>query len=244
MARDAFWTDRDEGVFGDPVAQSAGDPDAADDLERDALLPPLQFMVGPDGIPMPAGFVPAANDRNAVHEGTLLCLAGCRHYVEAVCDLEPGSPERVTLRYCRLLRTWAELMDLAEADVWACSGYEPSAPPTDEASYSAIQRNAEVLDGLHENRSAAYRAICESGPCEHYVELLAQGPNDDEPQTRRFCIALAGAARAFDLCERLVRGCSCWQPRALDENVALAGVSSARVLMEQRKRHEEASDEQ
>lgn len=238
----SFWADGEEGIFANHETAAAGDEDAQHDLEQEDELPPLQFVTGPDGLPMPAGFQEAPNDHADVSPRSLLCLAGCKHYVEAVCDLEPGSEERVTIRRCRRLRTWAELMDLSEADVWACSGFEPSAPPTDAAVYSAVQRNAELLDGLHENRPDELRSVCEAGPCEHYMELIVQGPNDVDQRTMRYCTALAGAARQFDLTVRLVRGCSSWRPMSSSEEVSVAGVASARVLMEQRKRHEEATD--
>ena len=214
-----FFGDRVGGILEDPddPPGSAGDPDAIVDLKQDHYVPPVAFGVAEDGLPMPV----CVGDQRApstsqVHEENFICLT-CDHYIEMVAAISMvGDHEvRVVERRCSLMRTWAELGDLTEAQVLTCSGHSRQRPST------------------------IYSGLCARGPCRHFVEMSLQGPLDAEPKTTRWCLALGGAARYYDLRDRIVRSCSVWRPERFDGpaiQAAATALTVAREVRDERRR--------
>lgn len=241
-----FFDDKDEGIFADDEAPvgAYGDPDAEQDLRDEGFVPGLQFGMGPDGIPLPVEMTLPPPGSAAVVWPRFLCLAGpCRHYIECLQQFQTDGPERRTRRFCRRLRTWAELMDLANADVWACSAYDPQVLPAvgssaDFAAQAVVLNRSRLLEVAERaEANGLFRGRCLDGPCEHVVELLLTYPATGTDQLKRvirYCPLLAGAARQYEVHERPMYACSAWSPLTRTPAVALAAVENRELLEERR----------
>lgn len=91
------------------------------DLTRN--LPGPTYVQGIDGLPTVAErledpVLPAI-------EENLVCIAGCRHYLEWLVDSSDMGTGRELQRFCRKFSTATELMDLSDGAVFACSGFAP-----------------------------------------------------------------------------------------------------------------------
>ena len=203
---------------------------------------PIAFGPGLDGLPVP---LPQAETSQpaTVDAQCLICLAGsCAHYqgvVQAV-DVEDRATRRTT-RACHRLCARGSHLGLAEADIYACSEYRPRRV-VEAAAWSAVQRNAELLDGLDENRPDECQSICDAGPCEELCVALYRGPNDHEQQVGRWCRLLSTVEKLFSLSEAPVLSCTAWRPRVLDPAAAARGVEAAEIAVEQARRHATAED--
>ena len=150
-------------------------------------------------------------DREALWLSVLgAILPSNREHLQRAIDMVEDHEVRQVERRCSLMRTWAELGDLTEAMVLACSGHPRCKPST------------------------SYPGHCSQGPCEHFVEMTLQGPLDAEPKTTRWCLALGGAARYYDLRTRVVRSCTVWRPERFDGGVFKAAVTAMTVAQEVR----------
>jgi len=86
-------------------------------------LPGPSYGVGADGLPVVTErledpLLPATEDN-------LVCLAGCKYYLEWLIDSTDMGEGRELQRYCRRFATSTELMDLSDGAVFACSGFCP-----------------------------------------------------------------------------------------------------------------------
>jgi len=81
---------------------------------------------------------------------TLVCTVGpCKHYADLLLQVDESNrpEERVLKRYCRALATAAELMELTEACIFACSYYEPPAQHWGEETIkSRMEKNRTDLE--------------------------------------------------------------------------------------------------
>lgn len=214
-----------EGIFAnraDPYG-SYGDPAAIEDAEAERTVAPITMINQLDGLPAPVpdfdGMkVLTAPSRVSMEE--MVCLAGpCKHYIENIVQmgtLPDGKPFTVLKRYCSRLRTWAELMALDDVDIEACSGHEIEkldriAPEV----VSRVSRNFNAINALNAKAMATEGhdlGICYRGMCRHYLVLIIKTLDVEGnlvSDKKRFCAALAGAARPRTLLSyQPVLGCS------------------------------------
>lgn len=220
----SFFEDFDEeGIFvnrKDPVG-SYGDKDAIEDLTADRVVAPITFIQALDGVIAPAPSVDVMKILDAptrVSLAEMVCLAGpCQHYIEQVVktgELVDGSPFKTVKRYCSRLRTWAEVMQLDDVNIIACSGHAPPAT-TSPVESSRINQSRARLSELNKNAMGIPGhdlGICHSGMCEHYIVVVYQALDENAnwaEDKRRYCLRLAGAARPRLLISyQPVLGCS------------------------------------
>lgn len=96
------------------------------DLPSNSLasnLPGPSYGVGADGIPT---VIDKLEDPllSAVPDN-LVCLDGCKYYLEWLIDSSDMGEGRELQRFCRRFSTASELMDISDGAVFACSGFCP-----------------------------------------------------------------------------------------------------------------------
>jgi len=212
-----FYGNKGQGILEDPEDPhgSAGDPAAIEDLQQENYVPPMAFGINSeDGIPMPMPGDQREPNTARVDVDNFVCLT-CDHYVEMIATVaedDEGNRVRETQRRCLAIKNWAELGDLAEAEIFSCS------------QHSDPYKRGECTNP----------ALCAQGDCRRYVEMQLQGPLDPEPQTTRWCLLLGGAARFFDLRGRLVEACNHFDPRAWSKQATAAYSAGLRVAKQVR----------
>lgn len=241
-----FFEDEDEGIFADPERPvgAYGDEAAADDIRDEGYSPALQFGVAQDGLPVPVQMTPLPRGSAGVTWERFVCLAGpCRHYLELLQQYLPDAPEKQTRRFCLQLRSWAEPLDLAEADLWACSEYDPrpltAVSPEVLTVAAALQQNRIRLLEVAERAEelGLDRGRCVDGPCRHVAELVLTYPatgTDEVRKVVRWCQLLAGARRPYEVHERPVYACSGWSPVARTSRVAQVAAENEFMLAQRR----------
>jgi hypothetical protein len=254
----SFDDDEDEGIFGDSEKLAAGDPIAKLDISEHNAVPMLVLGRDDEGftaVPEEDKSILDAPER--VDATNFICLGGpCRHYTENA-RLVPQGPgldaERAIEvgRWCGRVRTWAEQLDLAEAKIYGCTAFEPVSTGDPETLRLALEQNARVLASIQAQRRAeqADIGLCCRGPCQDFVEMLVQVPTEDDRESRRWCLRLAGAGRLYDLRERPIVGCTGWMPRGSSPELAEVARNNAesikrcRKVMAQRPKHTEEHDD-
>lgn len=230
-----FDDDDDDGIFADPEKIAAGDPQARADIEAASQVPML--TLGRDG----DGFASVMDQDKSILDApervdvsNFICLGGpCRHYTENG-RLVPGGPdlgaeENIEAgRWCGRVRTWAEQLDLSEARIYACTGYEPAIWGNDDALQAQAQ-NSRILKEINDQRlqEQADIGICVRGPCREFVEMLVKHPTSTDRESRRWCVRLGGLGRLYDLSDKPVIACSGWMP--VCSGSALAEVSRQNI---------------
>lgn len=212
----------DEGIFADDPPSAAGDPEAKKDMEMQSWVPSITLGVGPDGlIEMPPEDGASILDSPPpVNTENFICLAGpCKHYTEVYRLVPEGpmvdaEPNVEACRWCGKLRTWAEQTDLTEAEIYACTGFEPGTESSPSEVRKACEQNAKVLAEVRQQQAEqkSLIGICAAGACEDYFEMIVKVPNEFDMESRRYCQRLAGLGRLYDLREKPMVACTRWKP--------------------------------
>jgi len=215
-----FDDDDDDGIFADPETLAAGDPEARADIEAASQVPMLTLGRDEEGfasvMDQDKGVLDAPE---RVDVSNFICLGGpCRHYTEngRLVPEGPGLGAEENLevgRWCGRVRTWAEQLDLSEASIYACTGYEPASWGNEDA-LAAQAQNTRILKEINDQRlqEKADIGICVRGPCREFVEMLVKSPTGTDRESRRWCVRLGGLGRLYDLSDRPVLTCSGWMP--------------------------------
>jgi hypothetical protein len=251
-----FDDQEDEGIFADDPAAAAGDPDAKYDMEQQSWVPNIALGVGPDGLVK----MPPDDGQRSILDAPLpvsgenfICLAGpCSHYTENA-RLVPEGPElgaesNIEVgRWCGRIRTWAEQLDLTEAEIYACNCYDPPKAGwlKKDPNKKARARNQKTLAEIaqQEVEEKVFVGICSVGPCEHYAELIVKTPVEDTAESRRFCVRLGGLGRLYDLREKPVVVCSGWSPITKTAAVKQAAIENSKNIDKYRKAMAERKEE-
>jgi len=253
-----FDDDEDDGIFGDSDKLAACDPVARMDIEAHNEVPMLVLGRDEDGFAMlPDEERSILDAPERVDATNLICLGGpCRHYTENARLVPEGpgldSEQNIEVgRWCGRVRTWAEQLDLAEAKIYACTAFEPVSFGEPELVRAALEQNTRILaeiEGQRRNEQADI-GLCCRGPCREFVEMLVQVPTEDDRESRRWCLRLAGAGRLYDLRERPVVACTGWMPRGSNPSLAVIAqknierIAKCRKAMADRPKNTEENDD-
>lgn len=241
-----FDEQEDEGIFADDPPSAAGDPNAKADMEMQSWVPGITLGVGPDGLiemPPDDGSPSVLDAPPPVMIENLICLGGpCKHYtenyrlvpegpsVDAESNVEAG-------RWCGKLRTWAEQTDLTEAEVYACTAFTPGNESSPSDVRKACEQNAKILEEvrLQQIDAKARIGICVAGACEDYFELILKTPSEEQAESRRYCMRLAGLGRLYDLREKPVFACTHWKPVGGGASVGIIAAENIKRINNYRK---------
>lgn len=248
----------DEGIFADDPPAAAGDPYARADMELQSWVPSISLGVGADGLiemPPDDGSPSILDSPGPVSAENFICLGGpCKHYTENARMVPEGpeidaEPNIETGRWCGRIRTWAEQLDLTEAEIYGCNCYDPDPklswfqrmlrwffPRTDKNKETKRKNNkviAEVMQQVIDQKVLV--GICVVGPCEDYAELIAKTPSEDMAESRRFCVRLGGLGRLYDLREKPVIACSGWKPIRTNATVRKVAEGNVKRINEYRR---------
>jgi hypothetical protein len=215
-----FDDDEDDGIFSDPEKIAAGDPYAEADIKAATQVPMITLGRDADGFTSVMEQEKSILDApERVDVSNFVCLGGpCRHYTENG-RLVPegpglGAEENIEVgRWCGRVRTWAEQLDLSEAKIYACTGYEPASWGNEDALRAQAQ-NTRILKDINDQRlqEGAQIGICGDGPCKEFVEMLVKAPTGTDRESHRWCVRLGGLGRLYDISDRPVICCSGWMP--------------------------------
>lgn len=257
-----FDDQEDEGIFADDPAAAAGDPDAKHDMEQQSWVPNIALGVGPDGLvvmPPDDGQRSILDAPLSVSSENLICLGGpCKHYTENA-RLVPEGPElgaesNIEVgRWCGRVRTWAEQLDLTEAEIYACNCYDPDSKTNwfrrlfqKDQNKETKSRNQKTLAEIAQQEidEKVFVGICSVGPCKDYAELIVKTPVEDMAESRRFCIRLGGLGRLCDIREKPVVVCSGWNPIKKTAAVKQAAIENKKNIEKYRKSMAERTEEE
>lgn len=263
-----FDDQEDEGIFADDPAAAAGDPDARYDMEQQSWVPNIALGVDSDGLikmPPDDGQRSILDAPTPVSAENFICLAGpCKHYTENA-RLVPEGPELGAAsnvevgRWCGRIRTWAEQLDLTEAEIYACNCYEPQESSRLRTTWMGVPRfikkdkykeakarNQKTLAEIakQEVEEKVFVGICSVGPCKDYAELIVKTPAEELAESRRFCVRLGGLGRLYDLREKPVVVCSGWNPIKRTPAVKKAAIENSKNIEKYRKAMAEREEEE
>jgi len=237
----------DEGIFANDPSAAAGDPDARIDMEAQHWVPGLTLGMDEDGLvvmPEMEGEEEFFAPPEPVDIENFICLGGpCKHYTENA-RLVPegptaGAEENVEIgRWCGKIRTWAEQTDLTELKILACTGHEPAIYGSPSQVRKANEQNARVLAEVRQQiiDQRLFVGVCAIGPCESFVEMIAQKPKQDQAESLRWCTRLGGLGRLYGIREKPVVACSGWHPVGKDPRIGAVAVQNLKKLAEYRKK--------
>ena len=252
-----FDDQEDEGIFADDPAAAAGDLAAKHDMEQQSWVPNIALGVGPDGLvemPPDDGQRSILDASLPVSAKNFVCLGGpCKHYTENA-RLVPEGPElgaesNVEVgRWCGRIRTWAEQLDLTEAEIYACNCYDPPRASwfKKDQNKETKARNKKTLGEIAQQEvdEKVFVGICTVGPCKDYAELIVKTPVEDMAESRRFCVRLGGLGRLYDIRDKPVVVCSGWNPIKKTAAVKQAAVENIKNIEKYRKAMAERTEEE
>jgi hypothetical protein len=236
----------DEGIFGDNPHRAAGDPDARADMEAESWVPGITIALDADGLVV----LPELDDDGKsvldppppVSIENFICLGDCVHYTENASLVYSGpsidSDQNVEIgRWCGKIRTWAHQWDLTEADIFACSAFQPCIHGDPKNIRKACMQNAEVLTEIRELeiKNKVKMGVCPIGPCESFIEMAVKKPMEVDIESHRYCLRLAGNGRLYDLRERPVVACTGWKPVGNNPSIAAVAAKNIQTIAHYRK---------
>jgi len=240
----SFEKDFDEGIFAE--SPHAGDRNAKEDMDLEhVFVAPINMHSGVDNLPIPdINDVDIFGELPAVDYKSFKCNIGpCKHYTECLV-LVPSGPDHDAedlhecKRWCGRIRTWAEQTDITEVEIYSCTGYEPvqSAAFSDEVSKALAHNIEEAVSVRRHALLAGFDyGICVNGPCENYFEVICRKPNEEEKESVRYCMRLAGLGRLFSLNQSHIDACNSWKPLAFSCKMSDVNERNIKLLEDLRR---------